>query len=78
VAKLQTSASKYDTITRKEFLDMAGKYLIIDTKNVNITITYKDLNEEENKLANYIFNQNTTWKDDFGQTYFQPTKKITR
>jgi hypothetical protein len=36
------------------------------------------LSEEQNKVANYIFNQNTTWKDDFWKSYFQPDKKITR
>jgi septum formation topological specificity factor MinE len=78
VAKLQSSASKYASITRREFLDIASKYLVLDTKKVNISITYKDLTEEENKLANYIFNQNITWKDDFWNSYFQPDKKITR
>jgi hypothetical protein len=78
VANLQKWASKYTTITRWEFLNIATKYLILDTKNVNISIIYKDLTEEQNKIANYIFNQNTTWKDDFWKSYFQPDKKITR
>jgi hypothetical protein len=77
VAKLQNSASQFTTITRKEFLDIAIKYLVLDTKKVSVSITYKDLTEEENKMANYIFSQNTTWRDWFEQ-YFQPNKKITR
>jgi hypothetical protein len=44
---------------------MASKYLVLDAKNINISIVYKDLTEEQNKIANYIFNQNITWKDDF-------------
>lgn len=78
VASLQKWASKYTTITRWEFLNMASKYLVLDMKNVNVSIVYKDLSEEQNKVANYIFNQNTTWKDDFWKSYFQPDKKITR
>lgn len=78
VAKLQKTASNYEPITRLEFLTLASKYLIIDAKEVKISITYKDLTEEQNKIANYIFNQNNTWKDDFWQTYFQPEKRITR
>ncbi|MDR1987535.1 MAG: hypothetical protein LBQ24_01910 [Candidatus Peribacteria bacterium] len=65
VAKLQKTASNYEPITRLEFLTLASKYLIIDAKEVKISITYKDLTEEQNKIANYIFNQNNTWKDDF-------------
>jgi septum formation topological specificity factor MinE len=78
VATKQKEASKYTYITRRDFLNMASKYLLIDTKQVNITVNYKDLTEAENKIVNYIFNQSVTWKDDFGQTYFQPDKKITR
>jgi hypothetical protein len=36
------------------------------------------LTEEQNKIANYIFSQNNTWKDEFWQTYFQPEKRLTR
>ncbi|MDR0771618.1 MAG: hypothetical protein LBF15_00685 [Candidatus Peribacteria bacterium] len=78
VARLQSTVSKYEAITRLEFLNLASKYLIIDAKDVAISIKYKDLTDEQNKLANYIFNQNTTWKDDFGQIYFQPEKRMTR
>ncbi|MDR2639817.1 MAG: hypothetical protein LBC61_00285 [Candidatus Peribacteria bacterium] len=65
VAKLQGIASKYEPITRLEFLTIASKYLIIDAKEVKVSITYKDLTEEQNKIANYIFSQNNTWKDEF-------------
>lgn len=71
------SASKYNSITRGQFLALNYKYLIINQTNVEIVKTYRDLNETENKLANYVFNKNS-WKDQFGDTYFQPTKNITR
>lgn len=71
------SVSKYNSITRWEFLALNYKYLIINPNTVEISKTYRDLTETENKLANYVFNKNT-WKDQFGDTYFQPTKNITR
>lgn len=74
----QKSASKYNTITRWQFLALTYKYLIINQSNVELTKTYKDLSEDENKIVNYIFNKNITWKDQFGDSYFQPKLKITR
>lgn len=78
VKSQQKSASLYAGITRKQFLDLSYKYLILDWVNVNVTINYKDLTEQENKIANYIFNSKTTWKDEFGNYYFQPDKNMTR
>ncbi|MDF1682696.1 MAG: hypothetical protein P1U46_03020 [Patescibacteria group bacterium] len=56
---------------------MTYKYMVFD-QNTNITINYKDLDESENKLANAVFSTNNTWKDNFGQSYFQPENNITR
>lgn len=72
------SASKYNWITRWQFLALTYKYLIINQSNVEIVKTYKDLSSDENKIVNYVFNKNTTWKDQFGDSYFQPKLKITR
>ncbi|MDD2907327.1 MAG: M23 family metallopeptidase [Candidatus Gracilibacteria bacterium] len=72
-----TSASKYNTVTRGQFLALNYKYLIINQTSVVKDKLYRDLTDDENKLASYVFN-NTTWKDQFGETYFQPTKNITR
>ncbi|MDD3144657.1 MAG: M23 family metallopeptidase [Candidatus Gracilibacteria bacterium] len=71
------SVSKYNSITRGQFLALNYKYLIINPNNVEVTKTYRDLTETENKLASYVFNK-SSWKDQFGDTYFQPTKNITR
>lgn len=77
VIQKEKSASKYKTVTRWQFLALSYKYLVFD-ENIQITRTYKDLDENQNKIANSIFNQNTTWKDQFGESYFQPKDTITR
>ena len=43
-------------------LKLAYNYLVFDKSN-DISITYKDLDETENKFANAIFNQKDTWKE---------------
>lgn len=70
-------ASKYNSITRMQFLALNYKYLVFNTNNTN-TISYKDLTEEENKIANTVFSTNNTWKDQFWSSYFQPDNTITR
>ncbi|MDD3793568.1 MAG: M23 family metallopeptidase [Candidatus Gracilibacteria bacterium] len=70
-------ASKYTSINRGQFLAMTYKYLVINQENNNTTKKYRDLTETENKLATYVLG-NKTFKDQFGETYFQPTKNITR
>jgi hypothetical protein len=44
----------------------------------NWNISYRDINNEiEEKLEN-IFDEDITWKDKFGKSYFRPDSKITR
>jgi hypothetical protein len=43
---------------------MVYDYLIFDD-NVQITRDYKDLDDDENEIANAVFDENTTWKDQF-------------
>ena len=74
----EESSSKNETITRKEFLEKSYKYLVLKNPNLNHLKTYKDLDSELNKKASALFNKNITWKDKFGENYFQPKKKITR
>lgn len=69
--------SPSSTITRKNFLDKTYKYLIFN-KSPQVSITYKDLENEDNKKANTIFDKNNTWKDKFWESYYQPYQNITR
>lgn len=73
----QKQAEKYIPTTRKYLLDLSYKYLVLDETKTSITITYRDLSEEENKIANYILANGITWKDQY-DSYFQPSKEITR
>lgn len=73
----EKSASKYTYLNRWEFLALTYKYLVINQESISELKKYKDLSENENKLATYVL-WTKTWKDQFGETYFQPTKKITR
>ena len=69
---------KYLKITRKKFLEKAHKYLVINDQDTGISIEYQDLVGVDNKKANTIFDKDNTWKDKFGERYFQPNQKITR
>jgi len=72
------SSSKHKTLTRKEFLEKSYKYLVVNETNLNHLKTYKDLDSELNNKASALFDKNITWKDKFGENYFQPNKQITR
>lgn len=77
VTRLKTKVKKYDKLTRKQFLDLTYKYLVFDT-NINVTLkNYKDLDNLSNVKASYVLN-NTTWKDKFGNNYYQPKNNVTR
>jgi len=52
-------------------------YLVFD-KNAEINISYRDLDDDTNKKANTIFDESTTWKDKFGQSYYRPERNLTR
>lgn len=69
--------SKYTSINRWQFLAMTYKYLVINQETTVETKKYRDLTETENKLATFVL-WNKTFKDQFGESYFQPTKNITR
>ncbi len=75
---IQESNSKIKTLTRKEFLEKAHKYLVFTNINSWNLRDYKDLNEDWNKKAYGLFWNSLTWKDRFGENYFQPNKQITR
>ncbi|MCD5380456.1 peptidoglycan DD-metalloendopeptidase family protein, partial [Candidatus Gracilibacteria bacterium] len=68
----------FKQITRKQFLDKAYLYLVINDGGVKSSITYRDLADSDNKKVNAIFDKNNTWKDKFGENYFQPNEKLTR
>lgn len=71
------NASKYDYISRQQFLDMAYNFLVFND-DVWITISYKDLDDNYNYKANSIFDKENTWKDKFWNNYFRPDINITR
>gem|GEM_PF-706756 len=56
--------SSFNPITRKDYLDKVYKYLVFN-KTSQVSITYRDLENEDNKKANTIFDKETTWKDRF-------------
>jgi hypothetical protein len=58
------TVSSFNPITRKDFLDKAYKYLVFN-KSPQVSITYRDLENEDNKKANTIFDKTNTWKDKF-------------
>lgn len=70
--------NSYRQITRKQFLDKAYLYLVINDPVVSNSLSFRDLADRDNKKINAIFDKNNTWKDQFGQTYFQPNEKLTR
>jgi hypothetical protein len=77
VQTLKSHTKKYDKLSRKQFLDLTYKYLVFDT-SVNVKIkNYKDLDSTQNLKASYVLN-NTTWKDKFGDNYYQPKNNVTR
>lgn len=73
----EENPSRFNSITRKEFLEKVYSYLVFD-KNAEINISYRDLDDDTNKKANTIFDENTTWKDRFGQSYYRPERNLTR
>ncbi len=71
-------ASKYKTLTRKQFLEKAFVYLNFDN-NLNYSRQFTDFKwEDVKKLSIFFRNNNETFKDRFWKDYFQPDKKITR
>ena len=77
IEKLERQASNTKMIERAEMLKLAYNYLVFDKSN-DISITYKDLDETENKFANAIFNQKDTWKEATWNGYFKPKSLISR
>ena len=69
---------KFSDMTRKEFLSLATNYLVFSDLEAQIKIKYKDLDPVWNKKANLVFDEDHTWKDKFGQNYYQPDLLIKR
>lgn len=73
----QANASRFTNLTRVEFSALVYRYLVFDTRNIEVTRNFRDLDESTNKIANAVF-WTKTWKDQFGNNYFQPNNTITR
>lgn len=69
---------KYSYLSRRAFLEKATDYLVFDDTIPELTIKYKDLNDDENMRANLVFDSDNTWKDRFGNNYYRPKEKISR
>ena len=74
---LKTKASKFNTITRQDFLDLSYTYLVFN-ENSLISRTYLDLDETQELKTSNIFDNKNTWKDQFWEKYYRPDLKITR
>ncbi len=70
--------SKFNIITREDFLDLAYKYLVFENNISQISIKYRDLENKDNIKANAIFDKENTWKDKFWKNYYRPRINITR
>lgn len=70
--------SKYTTITREWFLDFSYRYLSFNNLSLNDYKKYRDLNDDINKKVAIVFDNNTTWKDQFWDNYFRPKETLTR
>lgn len=77
VNKIKAQTSKFTKISRNDVLNLTYEFLVFDT-NTNVSLkNYKDLDSLSNIKASYVLN-NTTWKDQFGENYFQPNNNMTR
>lgn len=71
-------ADKYSYLSRRAFLEKATDFLVFDDVIPEMSIEYRDLNEDENKKANLVFDSDNTWRDRFGEKYYRPKEKISR
>ena len=70
--------TRFKKITRLEFLKLLDEYLFLSDKDSKDNIKFRDLDTNQNKLANKLFDKNNTWKDKFWKTHFQPNKNLNR
>ena len=77
VKKAIPYSSRTKTLTREDFLNLSYKYLVLDDSNT-WKIEYRDIDDSTSKKLSKVFDENTTWKDQFGQKYFRPDARITR
>jgi hypothetical protein len=64
-------------MTRLDFLNLSYKYLVFNTNGTTQKL-YKDIDAQTSTKLAKIFDEQTTWKDQFGQSYFRPISVITR
>lgn len=69
--------SSADYLTRKDFLEKAHENLVFGNTSVT-PLDYKDLTDQENLQIAYVFDENTSWKDKFGENYYRPNVNIKR
>ena len=75
---LKAEKNIWKILTRKDFLKKINKFLVINNENSKISINFEDLNTEENKLANTIFNKRNTFKEKNSKKFYKPEAKINK
>ena len=77
IEKVKPYSSRTKVLSREEFLDLNYKYLVIEDIDT-WQVEYRDIDTDTSQKLSKIFDENTTWKDQFGEKYFRPEAKITR
>ncbi len=77
VKKAIPYSSRTKKVTRKEFLDLTNTYLVTENTN-KWKVDYRDIDYNTSQKLAIVFDENTKWKDQFGEKYFRPDITITR
>ncbi len=75
---LKSEKNSRKILTRKELLEKINKFLVINKENSKISLNFEDLNEQENKLANMIFDKRNTFKERNSRKFYKPEAKINK
>jgi hypothetical protein len=75
---LKAEKSTRKILTRKELLEKINKFLVINKENSKISLNFEDLNEQENKLANMIFDKRNTFKERNWRKFYKPKAKVNK
>ena len=77
IRNAQSKASKFTKLSRQDFLNLVYEYTIYHN-NRNISIDYRDMDGTDEQRANAVLSNSNTWKDQFGENYYQPNAKVKR
>lgn len=77
IQKALPYSSRTKIMTRKDFLDLTNTYLVLSDTNT-WKVEYRDIDNDLSQKLSKVFDENTTWRDQFGENYFRPEAQITR